>query len=303
MSAKKSKVKKSRAGRSGTIIAISILGIIAIAAVFVIILFNNTGQTSGDTEPEVCADTDPSEDAASDDLEPDELTVSKSDISETSFSIPADVSEYAALVPPLKDGYSEFVGPWAYIFYAKDDHTDYVYHNAYDDYIPKAGDLLITGNDEDLLYIDRSSKKTITGLGRFMYWFDDYAWNGHILYIAEVEGDILTCYEGNTIAPGQALDPEDPDYIYKSSVDMVQIRYSTGETLTVDKPEEKEIRAVIETGFPEVLVAAVNYTAQNLLDDFTENAAEVRSAVMSLYPEGIDWCGLFIHYLLLKSVS
>ena len=206
-------------------------------------------------------------------------------------------------MPLTGDGYSEFVGPWAYDFYAKDENTSFTYHEAGDGYVPQAGDLIITGDDDDLLYIDRRSKKEITGLGRFDYWFDDYAWNGHILYVISEKDGILTCCEGNSIAPYQDLDIDDPDYIYKSSVDMIQIDFASGETLTEGKTPAKQIRAVIETSFPEELTLGIAWNAGRILNEFENDPDAVRAEIMALYPGDIDWCGLFIHYLFLRTVE
>ena len=207
-------------------------------------------------------------------------------------------------VPELYEGCSEFVGPWAYMMYAMDESTSYVCHEAYDGYVPKAGDLLITGEEWDYWYFDESSFYDATGLRYFPYGSPDYIWNGHILYIADVSEDgVLTCYEGNTIAPGQDLDEDDEDYIYLSSIDQVEIDYYTSETLTADKVDEKPIRIVIETGFSPSFVQCINETAQDILEDFEKNPSDVRRSVMDLYPSDIDWCGLFVHYLLLSSAD
>ena len=204
---------------------------------------------------------------------------------------------------PFRRGYSEFVGPWAYMFYAKDEETEFICHDAYDGYVPKAGDLLITGEDFDEFYISDSALNGITGLGRFYFWHADWAWNGHILYIAANNDGILTCYEGNTIAPGQDLDIYDPDYKHKSSIDSVEIDFYTSETLTADKPAEKPIRVVVETCYPEDFVLALNSTAEEILQEFTDNPEGTRRAVLNFYLKDIDWCGLFVHYLIHRTAS
>ena len=206
-------------------------------------------------------------------------------------------------VPALKNGYSEFIGPWAYMFYAKDVDTPYKYHDAYDGYIPKAGDLLITGEDYDGFFISDAMLEKVTGLGKFEYWHEDYGWNGHILYIYDSTGGVLTCYEGNTIAPGQDLDVNDADYIHKSSIDMVRLNFKTGETYTENKVPVKPVRAVIETCFSDEFVSAANAKAAEIYRAFYADPVSVRREILSLYKMDIDWCGLFVHYLLLKTAD
>ncbi len=209
----------------------------------------------------------------------------------------------ADVVPDLKNGYSEFIGPWAYMFYAKDVNTTYKYHDAYDGYIPKAGDLLITGEDYDGFFLSDTTLEKVTGLGKFEYWHEDYGWNGHILYIYDSTGGVLTCYEGNTIAPGQDLDVNDPDYIHKSSIDMVRVNFKTGQTYTENKVPVKPIRAVIETCFSDEFVSAANDKAAEIYRAFYADPEAVRREILNLYKMDIDWCGLFVHYLLLGTAD
>ena len=215
----------------------------------------------------------------------------------------ATVEFYDNSVPSLYDGYSDFTGPWAFELYAKDSSTSYIYHEAYDGYVPKAGDMIITGDDDDLWYFSEDSFENATGLRTFPYGEPDMIWNGHILYVADVTEDgIMTCYEGNSIAPGQDLEQDDPEYIYKSSIDVIELDFYTSETLTENKVPEKEIRAVIQTQYSPVFVETLNQYAKELLTEFNKDPSAVREMLFSYYPYGaIDWCALYIHHMLLTA--
>lgn len=209
---------------------------------------------------------------------------------------------YANDVPELYDGHSEYVGPWAYLMYARDDSTSYVEHEYGDGYIPKAGDLIITGDDDDYWYFSDFDFVNATSLRKFPYGYASYVWNGHILYVSNVsESGILTCYEGNSIAPNQKLEADDPDYIHKSSIDIIKLDFADNTTITANKPAEKPIRVVIETKFSTDFVAAINSYAAELLTEFNEDPDSVRQMLMSYYVQDVDWCGLYLHHLLLTA--
>ncbi len=209
---------------------------------------------------------------------------------------------YANDVPELYDGHSEYVGPWAYLMYARDESTSYVEHEYGDGYIPKAGDLIITGDDDDYWYFSDFDFVNATSLRKFPYGYASYVWNGHILYVSNVsESGILTCYEGNSIAPNQKLEADDPDYIHKSSIDIIKLDFADNTTITANKPAEKPIRVVIETKFSTDFVAVINSYAAELLTEFNEDPDSVRQMLMSYYVQDVDWCGLYLHHLLLTA--
>ncbi len=214
----------------------------------------------------------------------------------------ADSATYANDVPELYNGYSEYVGPWAYLMYARDESTSYTEHEYGDGYVPKAGDFIITGDEDDYWYFSNFDFVNATSLRRFPYGYASYVWNGHILYVSNVnDSGILTCYEGNSIAPNQKLEADDPDYIHKSSIDMIKLDFVNNTTVTASKPAEKPIRIVIETNFSPDFVAVINSYASELLTEFNENPDSVRQMLMSYYVQDVDWCGLYLHHLLLTA--
>ena len=214
----------------------------------------------------------------------------------------SDSVTYTNDVPELYNGCSEYVGPWAYLMYARDDSTSYTEHEYGDGYVPKAGDFIITGDEDDYWYFSNFDFVNATNLRKFPYGYASYVWNGHILYVSNVsDSGILTCYEGNSIAPNQKLEADDPDYIHKSSIDMIKLDFVNNTTVTASKPAEKPIRIVIETNFSSDFVAVINSYASELLTEFNEDPDSVRQMLMSYYVQDVDWCGLYLHHLLLTA--
>lgn len=214
----------------------------------------------------------------------------------------SDSVTYTNEVPELYNGYSEYVGPWAYLMYARDENTSYTEHEYGDGYVPKAGDFIITGDEDDYWYFSNFDFVNATSLRKFPYGYASYVWNGHILYVSNVsDSGILTCYEGNSIAPNQKLEADDPDYIHKSSIDMIKLDFVNNTTVTASKPAEKPIRIVIETNFSSDFVAVINSYASELLTEFNEDPDSVRQMLMSYYVQDVDWCGLYLHHLLLTA--
>lgn len=125
---------------------------------------------------------------------------------------------------------------------------------------------------------------------------------------ADVSGLTVKVLDGrNTYviknSDGQTIADDDPNYIYKTIIDKVQINFQESKTLTPNKRQTKQIRAVIETHFTTGGVNSINAKVEELYQSFKTNPEQLRREILNTYTFDIDWCALFIHYLLVNGLK